>query len=286
MRTHPFLHLNIGGQLLPLDSPVVMAILNVTPDSFFSGSRLDGAEAVRLRAEEALRQGASILDVGGYSSRPGAADVPEAEELRRVSEALETIRNGFGDVPVSIDTFRSRVAEEAVQRFGPCIINDITAGEGDPRMAETAARYDLPYVIMHMRCTPDTMQQHCDYRDVTEEVLDYFARRIDELHRQGVYNLILDPGFGFAKTAAQNFELLAGLHRFQVFELPVLAGISRKSMIYRTLGVSPQEALNGTTALHAECLRQGAHILRVHDVTEAAEVIELHKNLAPWTSSI
>ena len=284
--TKPFISLNIGGKLLPLHTPVVMAILNITPDSFFSKSRLKGQEAISKRVEEVLAQGASILDIGGYSSRPGASDVPESEELRRVLGALEVIRSRYGDVTVSIDTFRSHIAEEAVKQFGPCIINDITAGEGDSRMAKIVARYHLPYVIMHMRGTPDTMQQHCSYNDVTEELLDYFTHRINKLHQQGIYNLILDPGFGFAKTGTQNFELLNGLHRFHVFGLPILAGISRKSMIYRSLNITPEEALNGTTALHTECLRQGVHILRVHDVSEAMEVIKLYKTLPSWTSSI
>lgn len=255
-----------------------MAIVNVTPDSFYDGSRTADADAVGRRVAEVLAQGASIVDVGGYSSRPGADEVPPEEEWRRVELGIAAVRRLAPTIPVSVDTFRSEVVERAVACFGPLVVNDISAGELDPGMVATVARLGLPYVAMHMKGDPQTMQSLATYRrDITTEVVDYFRRRTAELLSAGIRreNLILDPGFGFAKTLEQNYELLAGLHRLCELGYPVLAGLSRKSMIYRALGTTPAESLAGTVALGWECLRQGAAILRVHDVREAVDTVRL-----------
>lgn len=264
-----------GSRILDIGRPVVMAIVNVTPDSFYAGSRTPGECALRERIRTAVAAGASVIDVGGYSSRPGAADVPAAEELRRVGLAVDVIRNEFPDMVVSIDTFRASVAEGVMSRYGVCIVNDISAGELDPAIMEVAARYGAPYIAMHMRGTPADMQRQTDYVDIVREVADYLGRRLHAAREAGIRHVILDPGFGFAKTAAQNYELLAGMKALRALGCPVLAGVSRKSMIYRAFGVSPEESLNGTTALNWECLRQGADIIRVHDVAPAAEVVRL-----------
>lgn len=261
-----------------LTTPQVMAILNVTPDSFYAGSRTPEREAVERRVREALDEGASLIDVGGYSSRPGADEVPVEEEWRRVALGVETVRRVAPELTVSVDTFRSEVVARTVEAFGAVVVNDISAGELDAKMLETVARYDLPYVAMHMKGTPQTMQAQTDYRrDITTEVVDYFRRRTEAMLSAGIRRdrIILDPGFGFAKTAAQNFELLRGLHLLCEEGFPVLAGLSRKSMIYRTLGCTPAESLAGTVALDWECLRQGARILRVHDVREAVDTVKL-----------
>ena len=263
---------------LDLSQPLVMAILNVTPDSFFAGSRMPDASHVERRVKEAVAEGASIIDVGGYSSRPGADEVPPEEEWRRVVLGVEAVRRLAPDMIVSVDTFRSDIAARAIERFGPLVINDISAGELDPAMPAVAARYDVPYIAMHMKGDPTTMQALTDYeRDITAEVVAYFEAKTAELLAAGLRrgNIILDPGFGFAKTTGQNYELLAGLHRLCALGYPVLAGLSRKSMIYRVLGSTPAETLAGTVALGWECLRQGAAILRVHDVQEAADTVKL-----------
>lgn len=260
---------------LDLSRPRVMAILNVTPDSFYAGSRSFTTEEIRRRVAEVLDQGAYMVDIGGYSSRPGAEDVAPQEEFSRVARALEQVRRLAPDLPVSVDTFRAEVVERLVAEFGPVVVNDISGGVLDPRLVEVAARHELPYVAMHMRGTPQTMQQFTDYGDVTVEVVEWFRGRIEELRAQGVRHLILDPGFGFAKTTAQNFELLAGLHRLVELGYPVLSALSRKSMIYKTLGKTPEEALYGTTALNWESLRQGARLLRVHDVAAATDVVRI-----------
>ncbi len=267
--------IRVGGRTLDLRRPVVMAIVNVTPDSFFAGSRTPEVRAVRERVRRAVAEGASIIDVGGYSSRSGAADVPPAEELRRVSLAVEVIRNEFPEMPVSVDTFRAAVAEGVLSRFGPCIVNDISAGEFDADIMEVAARHGVPYIAMHMRGTPADMQGRTAYGDVAEEVAAYLAGRLEAARQAGIRDVVLDPGFGFAKTTEQNYELLAGMGRITALGCPVLAGVSRKSMIYRVLGITPEESLNGTTALGWECLRQGADILRVHDVAQAVQTVRL-----------
>ncbi len=265
---------------LPFD-PVrrqVMAILNVTPDSFYAESRMPDAEAVERRVREAIVGGASVIDVGGYSSRPGADEVSPEEEWHRVELGVGTVRRLAPDMPVSVDTFRSEIVERTVERFGEVIVNDISAGELDERMVPTVARLGLRYIAMHMKGDPKTMQTMTDYRrDIVTEVVDYFRMRCRQLLEAGVERgrIILDPGFGFAKTSEQNYELLAGLHRLGALGYPVLAGLSRKSMIYRLLDVAPADSLAGTIALDWEALRQGASILRVHDVREAADTVRL-----------
>lgn len=270
------MNLLIGNRTLDLSSPAVMTIINVTPDSFYGGSRTQTADAVARRAEQAVADGAAILDVGGYSSRPGAEDVPPREEFRRLALAMETIRRRLPQVPVSIDTFRAGVMRQVLENFGPCLVNDITGGVAEPEIADVAARYDVPFVAMHMRGTPDTMQTLTHYDDLVGEIYAYFEERIAALRVAGVRQIVLDPGFGFSKTAGQNFRLLGHMSRFAELGCPLLFGISRKSMIYKTLGTTPGDSLAGTTALHWECLRQGASILRVHDTREAAQVVALY----------
>jgi len=263
---------------LDLSAPRVMAVVNVTPDSFYAGSRTFEAGAVERRVREVLDAGASIIDVGGYSSRPGAGEVPPDEEWRRVRLGVGTVRRLAPGLPVSVDTFRSEVVERAFEEFGPLIVNDISAGTLDPRMPAVAARCGLPYIAMHMKGDPRTMQGLTDYRrDIVTEVVGYFRRRAAELAAAGIARdrLILDPGFGFAKTLEQNYELLAGLHELCALGFPVLAGVSRKSMIHKALGTTPAESLAGTVALGWECLRQGALLLRVHDVREAVDTVRL-----------
>ncbi len=256
----------------------VMAIVNATPDSFYAESRNRGAQAVEERVRQAVAEGATILDIGGYSSRPGAAEVSVEEEWRRVGEALEVVRSVAPDAAISIDTFRSEIVRRAVGLAGEVTVNDITAGEGDANMVATVAGLGLRYVAMHMRGTPQTMQSQTDYRrDIVSEVVDYFVRRVEYLTQAGIAaeRLILDPGFGFAKTTEQNYTLLAGLHRLCALGYPVLAGVSRKSMIYKVLDVEPKDALAGTVALQWECLNAGATILRVHDVREAVDTVRI-----------
>ena len=253
----------------------VMTIVNVTPDSFFAGSRTPDWLDVERRVREAVEAGASVIDVGGYSSRPGADEVSPEEEWRRVDLGVGAVRSLSSDLPVSIDTFHSSVAARAIHKYGKVIINDISAGELDPLIVDVAAEHDVPYVAMHMKGDPRTMQSMTDYRDIVAEVVDYFRERTAQLRERGVRRIVVDPGFGFAKTLEQNYELLRGLHRLAELGYPVLAGVSRKSMIYKLLGTTPAEALNGTTALHWECLRQGAVILRAHDTREAVEVVRM-----------
>ena len=267
-----------NNPLFDFSQPRVMAILNVTPDSFFAGSRMPDAPHVERRVREAVAEGASIIDVGGYSSRPGADEVSAGEEWRRVKLGVGAVRRLAPGMAVSVDTFRSEVAARAIERFGPLIINDISAGELDPAMPAVAAKYGVPYIAMHMKGDPKTMQSLTDYkRDITAEVVAYFEARVAALLAAGIAreHLVLDPGFGFAKTTEQNYELLAGLHRLCALGYPVLAGLSRKSMIYRVLGVTPAQSLAGTVALGWECLRQGAAILRVHDVREAVDTVRI-----------
>lgn len=263
---------------LDFSQPRVMAILNVTPDSFYAGSRMPDASRVECRVREAVDEGAAFIDVGGYSSRPGADEVSPDEEWRRVELGVGAVRRLSPAMTVSVDTFRSEVAARAIEKFGPLVINDISAGELDPQMPAVAAKYGVPYIAMHMKGDPKTMQSLTDYkRDITAEVVAYFEAKAAQLSAAGIRreNIVLDPGFGFAKTTEQNYELLAGLHRLCALGYPVLAGLSRKSMIYRALGTTPAESLAGTVALGWECLRQGAAILRVHDVREAADTIAL-----------
>lgn len=271
--------INIKGQLLSLDEPQVMGILNVTPDSFYAGSRKQTEAAIIDRIETILREGASIIDVGGYSSRPDAAEVSETEEMQRLEMALQPLLQHYPDVVVSVDTFRSSVARQCVEKYGVSMINDISGGELDERMFDTVAQLRVPYIMMHMRGTPQTMQQQTDYEDVTADLLKYFSQKLERLFRLGVNDVILDPGFGFSKTLTQNYELMRHLADFRIFGLPLLVGVSRKSMIYKLLETTPEESLNGTTVLHTYALLQGADILRVHDVRAAKEAIRIVQQL-------
>nr|WP_313966786.1 dihydropteroate synthase [uncultured Porphyromonas sp.] len=280
------LTLNLSGRLVSLEKPLVMGIVNVTPDSFFAGSRIDGAKALRERLDTLVREGAALADLGAYSSRPGAEEVSPEEERRRLRPALQILRDEYPDLPVSVDTFRSDVARMAVEEYGVAMINDISGGGLDPAMYRTMAELQVPYILMHMKGNPKTMQQQASYSDVTLEVIDYFAQRVGQLLELGVHDIILDPGFGFSKTTAQNYELLAQLGSLvEAFTQPLLVGVSRKSMIYRPLGISPEEALNGTTFLHALALERGAKILRVHDVRPAVEAVQLYEELRPFLRS-
>lgn len=270
--------LNCNGKLIDLATPTVMGIINVTPDSFYDGGKTVTTEGIIDQAGKMLSEGATFLDVGGYSSRPDATKVSETEELKRVIPAIETLIAEFPEVIVTIDTFRSAVVKEAIQ-VGAAMVNDISGGKMDPEMFSTIARLQIPYILMHMRGTPQTMSAQTDYNNVTREVLLYFSERIALARKAGINDIIADPGFGFSKTRQQNFELLKELELFKQLEIPLLIGISRKSMIYKTLMVTPKEALNGTTALHAIALLKGASIIRVHDVKEAVECITLIENL-------
>lgn len=270
--------LNLNGHLLTLDQPRIMAILNVTPDSFHADSRVPSVQEAVDRAGKMAEQGAHILDLGGYSSRPGAADIPVQEELDRVIPVLEALRKALPDLPVSVDTFRCAVARDALDA-GAAMVNDISGGDLDPEMWELVARRQVPYVMMHMQGTPQNMQDRPAYQDVVTDILDHFIARVGRLRELGLHDLVLDPGFGFGKTRAQNYTLLKGLHQFHILGLPLLAGLSRKSMIWKPLGLSPAEALNGTTALHMVALQQGVKILRVHDPAPAREVITLWQEL-------
>ena len=275
--------LRLSGKLLTLERPIVTGIVNVTPDSFFAGSRIDGERALRTRLDQLVREGAAIADLGAYSSRPGADEVSPEEEMKRLRPALQLLRDEYPTLPVSVDTFRSEVAQMAVEEYGAAIINDISGGGLDPEMYRTVSRLQVPYILMHMKGNPQTMQSHTDYTDVTLEVLDYFIKRIGQLLDLGLHDIILDPGFGFSKTTEQNYELLAHLDTLtKILRQPLLVGLSRKSMIYRPLGCTPEEALGGTTFLHALALERGAKILRVHDVRPAAEAITLYEQARPY----
>lgn len=267
--------MQLNEQYLGLEGPSVMGILNVTPDSFFSGSRKFLPADIAARVKEISEQGAVIVDIGGYSTRPGAPEVTPEEELRRVILGLEIVREVAPELVISIDTFRAGVAEGVLSRFGGCIINDISAGELDPAIIDVVAGYGSPYIAMHMRGTPADMQQYTRYGNVAHDVGDYLIRRAEYLKIKGVKDIILDPGFGFAKTTEQNYELLAGLGDICKAGYPVLTGLSRKSMIYKVLGTTPGESLAGTAALNWECLRKGASVLRAHDVKEACDIVKL-----------
>lgn len=271
--------MRLNNKHIDISKPRVMTIVNVTPDSFYDGSRTFTEEEIERRVAQAIAEGADMLDVGGYSSRSNADEVSVEEECARVCRAMKVIRRVCPEVAVSIDTFRAEVVQRVVADWGDCIVNDISAGEADSQMIPTVARLGLPYIAMHMRGTPATMQSMTDYSNVVEEVRNYFVRKLDELHSAGITDVVIDPGFGFAKTLEQNYALMDGLHRLNDLGAPMLVGISRKSMIYKLLGCTPAEALNGTTALHLEALRQGAKILRVHDTREAVEVVKIYNQL-------
>ena len=274
--------INLKGSLRQLDEPIVMGILNATPDSFYAGSRQQSEADVVKRIETIISEGGALIDVGGYSSRPDAADVSEADEWARLEPVLSRLQRDYPQVPVSVDTFRSAIARRAVEEYGVAMINDISGGSLDEGMYATIATLGVPYVLMHMRGTPRTMQQQTDYDDVVEAVMMYFASELRTLRRLGVIDVILDPGFGFAKTLDQNYTLMRALSEFEArFEEPLLVGISRKSMIYRLLGGTPDDSLNGTTVLHTYALMHGANILRVHDVRAAAEAVRITRRLLP-----
>ncbi len=270
--------INCKGTLIDLSTPKVMGILNITPDSFYDGGKLKDDTTILGQAEKMLNNGATFLDVGGYSSRPGATDIPVSEELQRLIPAVELILKHFPKVLISADTFRSEVAQKSVEA-GAAMVNDISAGLLDEHMIPTVAALQVPYVMMHMRGTPQTMKTLTDYEDVTLEVLRYFSEQIATARQAGINDIIADPGFGFAKTIEQNFKLLSQLELFKILDVPLLAGLSRKSLIYKTLNTTPKEALNGTTALNSIALLKGASILRVHDVKEAVECVELVNRL-------
>jgi len=270
--------LNCNNTLIDLSTPRVMGIINVTPDSFFDGGNLESSQALIDQAGKMIAEGASFLDVGGYSSRPGASEVSVAEETDRILPAIEALASHFPEVPISIDTFRSRVAKDAVEA-GAALVNDISAGLLDDQMIPVVGQLQVPYIMMHMRGNPQTMTSLTQYEQLTVDILKYFSERIALARKAGINDLIVDPGFGFSKTPKQSFELVHKLELFGALDLPILVGISRKSMIYKTLGVSAGEALNGTSALHGILLSKGASILRVHDVKEAMECITLVEKL-------
>lgn len=271
--------LNIKGTLLDLSQPIVMGILNITPDSFFSGSRNQETEQALKRVRQIISEGGTIIDIGAQSTRPTSELLSAEEEIERLRPALQAIRSEFGDIILSVDTFYSDVARFCVEEYGVDIINDISGGEIDKNMFETVAALNVPYILMHMRGTPQTMQQHTEYENFLQEVFYYFSEKVARLHLMGVNDVILDPGFGFSKNLKQNYELFNNLSFFENFDLPLLVGISRKSMITKLLGIEPTEALTGTTVLNTLALMSGANILRVHDVKEAVEAIKITNEL-------
>ena len=279
MRTKYPLTIKVNGQLMEFSHTQVMGILNVTPDSFYAHSRKQTETEILARAHQIVDEGASIIDLGAYSSRPNALDVSESEEMQRLRNALQIIRRELPDAILSIDTFRADVARMCVEEYGAAIINDISAGQMDNRMFPTIAQLGVPYIIMHMQGTPQDMQDSPHYDNLLKEVFYYFSEKVQRLRDLGVKDIILDPGFGFGKTIEHNYQLMNHLEEFNVFQLPLLVGISRKSMIYKLLGTTPEEALNGTTVLNTIALQKGAHLLRVHDVKAAVETVTLTEKM-------
>ena len=269
------LYINVNGRLMDLSEPQVMGILNVTPDSFYAGSRSETEKDIVQRLHQIIDVGASIIDIGGYSSRPNAEHISAEEEMNRLRNGLEIIRKHQPDAVVSVDTFRADVAKMCVEEYGVAIINDISAGQMDEEMFPTIAKLGVPYIIMHMKGTPQDMQVSPKYDHFLKEIFYYFSEKVQKLRDLGVKDIIIDPGFGFGKTLEHNYELMNHLEEFSLFELPLLVGVSRKSMIYKLLGTTPEEALNGTTALHTIALLKRANILRVHDVKESVESIKI-----------
>lgn len=274
--------LNLRGKLYSLCEPKIMGILNVTPDSFYAESRTSNEEHIAARVQQLMDDGADMIDIGGYSSRSGADDVSPEEEMNRLRRGLRVVRHLYPEVPISVDTFRADVARMCVEEEGADIINDISGGMMDRQMFRTVARLGVPYILMHMQGTPDTMQQAPHYDNLRREVMLYFAERIDRLCQMGAKDIIVDPGFGFGKTLEHNYELFHHLDDFNLFNLPLLVGISRKSMIYKLLGGTPQTSLNGTTVLNTIALMKGVHILRVHDVKEAVEAKRIVMKMKEW----
>lgn len=278
--------LNIKGTLIAWEHPVVMGILNITPDSFYAGSRKQDEKAITERIEAILAEGGGIIDVGGYSSRPDAIEVSAEEEWNRLAVALSILRSHYTGTVVSIDTFRASIARRAVEDYGVSIINDISGGDMDPEMFPTVAALNVPYILMHMRGTPQTMASRTDYNDLVEDIILNLAQKIRQLHLLGVNDIIVDPGFGFSKTLDQNYTLMRELRQFEMLELPLLVGISRKRMISNLLNINTEESLNGTTVLNTYALLQGADILRVHDVRAAAEAIRIVEKLRESSDKI
>lgn len=266
--------LNIKGEIHAFHSPLIMGILNLTPDSFFDGGKHGSDIKILEKTEKMIKEGVNIIDLGAYSSRPGAENVDEKEELKRLIEPLKRIRSSFPELIISVDTFRSNVAEQAVE-FGADIINDISSGELDDKMMDTISKIKVPYIMMHMQGNPNNMQENPTYDDVTSSVLKFFTSKIKMANAKGINDIIIDPGFGFGKNVSHNYELLKNLKSFEMFKKPILVGVSRKSMINKVLKINPKDALNGSTALHTIALQNGANILRVHDVKEAREVVKI-----------
>ncbi len=276
----PNKYINCKGKLLDITIPKVMGILNITPDSFFDGGKYLEQESILQRIVDMINEGADIIDIGAYSSRPGAVHISEDEELKRLDSALGIIRKEYPNIIISVDTFRAGIANAVVKNYNVDIINDISAGEMDEKMFDTMADLNVPYIMMHMKGTPQDMQNDPNYNyDVVYEIIDYFSKKVEELKQRGLHDIILDPGFGFGKSLDNNYELLNRMKELNIFELPMLIGLSRKSMIYNLLDCSPQEALNGTSLLNMISLQNGASILRVHDVKEAHECIALYNKL-------
>jgi len=267
--------INIKGELVELSKPMVMGILNITPDSFYEGSRKQSEKDILARTEQILTEGGYIIDIGAQSTSPSSILLTAKEEIERLAPALEIITKKYPDAVISVDTFYSEVARFCVEKFGVAIINDISGGQIDDKMFDTVAELNVPYILMHIKGTPQTMQKYTDYNDLIQDIFYYFSEKIAQLHLLGINDIIIDPGFGFSKNLDQNYELMSCLKDFQIFNLPLLVGISRKSMIYRLLEGSPSESLNGTTVLNSYALLNGADILRVHDVKEAVETIKI-----------
>ena len=277
--------INCNGKLIDLNTPRIMGILNLTPDSFFDGGRYQIEEEILKQVEIMLSEGATFIDLGGYSSRPGAKDVSAEDERSRVLPALELILKNFENILVSIDTFRSEIALECIET-GACMVNDISAGSMDEKMFETVARLQVPYIIMHMKGRPQDMQTHTTYQNLVKDIIYYFSEKVFELRALGLNDIIIDPGYGFSKTLDQNYEILGCSELLKNLELPILTGISRKSMLYKVLECGPEDSLNATTAAHSIALMKGTNILRVHDVKEASETIRIMEQIKPWSSNV
>jgi dihydropteroate synthase len=273
------LFINLAGELIDLSNPVVMGILNVTPDSFYDGGKYLTGKSILKRSAQILEEGGRLIDIGAYSTRPGAKDISVEEEINRLTPAFKIVRKNFPDALLSLDTFRSEVADFIVNKFGPCIINDISGGTMDNKMFKTVARLSVPYVLMHIQGTPETMQKNPLYSDVVNEIILFMSERVQQLKLIGVNDVIIDPGFGFGKLPVHNYELMNRLESFRIFQLPLISGVSRKAMIWRLLKVAPEESLNGTTVLNTLALLGGTDILRVHDVKEAVQVCKIVSNL-------
>ena len=271
--------INVGGELIDFSVPVVMGIVNVTPDSFYDGGKMEDEKVLLAAVEKMINDGATILDIGAVSTRPGADPISTKVELGRLLPAVQAIRNSFPEIPISIDTFRSWVAVRVIDEIGPIIVNDISGGSLDSKMFETIGKMRVPYILSHIQGTPKEMQENPQYDDIIKDISTYFSERIKRLTKFGVLDIIIDPGFGFGKTVEHNYELLNRLDSFKVFQLPVMVGVSRKSMIWKALDSSPEEALNGTTVANTLALMGGADVLRVHDVKEAVETVTIFSEI-------